>query len=72
MTLEASGKLLASAKIQYMRMLVRGEALRQFDTLPDEVGSIASENLNYKILGLSTYFPLLMRSQKKARNAPSE
>ena len=30
--LEASGTLAANAKIQYLRMLLRGEALRQLET----------------------------------------
>ena len=32
MSLESSGMLKAGANIQYLSMLVRGEALRQFDT----------------------------------------
>ena len=37
--------------------LVRGEVLRQFDTLFVEVGSPISENLKFNILGLVMYFP---------------
>ena len=66
MTLEASGKLVASLNIQYLRTLVCGEALSQFCTLSHEVGSTTSEHLKSIILGLGTYFPLLMRCQKKA------
>ena len=33
MTLEASGMLKDAAKIQYLRTLVRGEVLHQFDML---------------------------------------
>ena len=33
--LEASGTLAANAKIQYLRMLLRGEALRQLETFSD-------------------------------------
>ena len=33
MTLEASGTLQDAAKIQYLRTLVHGEALRQFDMI---------------------------------------
>ena len=38
-TIFASEKLVASAKIQYLCMLVHGEELCQFDTLYTEVGS---------------------------------
>ena len=48
---------MASAKIQYLRMLVYGEALRQFDMLSAEVGSTTSENLKFIILGLYMYCP---------------
>ena len=54
MTLEASGTLKADTNIQYLRALVRGEALPQFDTLSAEVGSASSEKLTYIILGLGT------------------
>ena len=42
--------------MQYLRILVCGEPLLQFDTLYDEVGSTTSENLKSIILGLGTYF----------------
>ena len=45
MTLEASGMLVDILKIQFLCMLVYGEALCQFDTLSDKVGIITSENL---------------------------
>ena len=57
MTLEASGMLMGSANIQYLRKLVRGEVLRQFYPLSTEVGTTTSENLKSIILGLGTYFP---------------
>ena len=37
MTLTETGMLEMDAKIQYLRMLVRGEALRQFDLLYADV-----------------------------------
>ena len=40
MTLEASGTLHDAAKIQYVRTLVRGEVLRQFDMLSADFESI--------------------------------
>ena len=66
MTIEASGMLADGAKIQYICTLVRGKALCQIDTLSDELGSTNSEHLKYIILGLGTYFPLLMRCQNKS------
>ena len=44
----------AGANIRYLRTLVRGEALRQFDTLSAEVVSATPENYTYLILGLGT------------------
>ena len=38
MNIEASGTLVAGTNIQYIHTLVHIEALRQFDTLSDEVG----------------------------------
>ena len=53
MTIEASGTFKSGANIQYLPTLVRGDALRQFDTLSDEVGIYTPEKLMYIILGLS-------------------
>ena len=44
----------AGAKIQYLCIILRGEALRQLETLHVEVGSTTIENLNIIILGLGT------------------
>ena len=44
MTLEAPRNLAASAKIQYLLTLVRGEVLHQLYTLSVEVGSTTSEH----------------------------
>ena len=52
MTLEASGTLAYTAKIQYLSTLVRGESLRQFDRLSTEVGGTTLGNLESIILGL--------------------
>ena len=65
MTLKALGKNLAGANIQYIRTLLRGEALRQFDTLSADVGSDTPEKCMSIILGLGTYFFLLMCCQSK-------
>ena len=66
MNIEASGMLAAGANIQYICILVRGEALHQLDILSVEVESMTIENLNLIILGLGTYFPLLMSFQRKS------
>ena len=60
MTLEASGTLKYGENIQYLHILVSAEALSQFDTLSAEVGRDTPENLTSIILGLGTYFFLLM------------
>ena len=65
MALKASVMLTASANIQYLCMLVCGEALRQLDMLSFEVVGTTSENLKLVILGLGAYFFPLMRCQKK-------
>ena len=70
MTLEASVTLLDGVKIQYLCTLVRGEALRQFDTLSAVVGSTTSENLKSIILGLGAYFSPVNSLSKEKRDAP--
>ena len=56
--LNASGALTYNAKLQYLRTLLRGEALRQFDNLCSQVGIMAMAHFNQVIIGLGTYFPL--------------
>ena len=65
MTLEASGTLAASANLQYLRTILCGEALRQFDNLCVQVGSTTTTHLIWIILGLGMYFFLLMHCQSK-------
>ena len=48
--------LTAKAKIQYIRMIFRVEAIRCFDVLCDQVGSTTIAHLNQVILGLGAYF----------------
>ena len=72
MTIEASGKIKAGAKIQYLRTLVRVEVLYKFDTLSSEVGIDIPVNLMSIILGLGTYFTLLMRFQRKRMRCTAE
>ena len=66
MTLEASGTIETAAKIQYLRKLVSGEALRKFDKLSDGVESTNPLKVKAVILGLGTYFlPVDFLSKKK-------
>ena len=59
MMLYASGTLAENANIQYLRTVLFGEALRQFETLCAKFVSTTMENLNISILGLGTYlFPV--------------
>ena len=67
-TLEASGTLAASAKIQYLHTLVHGDLLGQIYTLSVEVRSTASEHLKLIILGLGTY-SFLVNALSKQRCA---
>ena len=57
MTLAASGALEVGAKIQYLRTLVRREALHQFELLSYEVESTQTLNVDEIIKGLVHYFP---------------
>ena len=66
MTLESSVTLVSGEKILYLRTLVHGAVLHQFDMLFDELGSTTSENLKSIILGLVTYFfPVNALSKQK-------
>ena len=60
MSIKASGTLKAVMNIQYLLSLVRGEVLGQFYMLSAEVGDAIPENLRSIILGVVTYFFLLM------------
>ena len=55
-TLAASGALEAGAKIQYLRTIVRGEALRQFDSFSADVEGTENLNVDEIIKGLAQYF----------------
>ena len=57
MTLMASGTLETGAKVQYLRTLVRGEALHQFDSLYADVEITEPLTVEYIIKGLALYFP---------------
>ena len=68
MTLAASGALEADAEFQYLRTLVRGGALRQFESLSDNVESTKILDVDYIIRGLAQYFPPVnfLSKQKRA------
>ena len=67
MTLAASERMEAGAKYKYLRTLVRGEALRQFDSLSAVVESTETLNVDYIIMGLSQYFPPVNSLSKQKR-----
>ena len=66
------GTLNSIVKLHYMCMLLHGEALHKFDTLCAQVGSINTTHLNRIMLGLSTYFFLLMCFQSKCVQRTAE
>ena len=70
MTLVASGTLEAGAKYQYLSTLIRGEALRQFDSLSADVEIAETLNVDYIIKGLAQYFfPVNFLSKRSAQCA---
>ena len=56
MTHTASGTLATDADIQYLCMLVRGEALHQFDLLYADVENTETLYVDYSIKCLALYF----------------
>ena len=56
MTLEVTGTLVASTKIQCLCTLVRVKELRQLDMFSYKVGVTTFKNLKSIILGLGAYF----------------
>ena len=51
MTLAATGTLEIDAKIQYLRTLIRGEALCQFDLVSADIENTETLNVDYYIRG---------------------
>ena len=66
MNLSALGTLEAGAKYQYLRTLVCGEALRQFDLFSDDIEGTETLNVDYIIKGLAHYFPSINLLLKKS------
>ena len=61
-----------SVKVQYLCTLVRGEALRQFDALSDDVESGTPLIVEAVILGLGSYFFPVNFLPKKNREMQRE
>ena len=69
MTLGASGTIKANVKLQYLRTLLCGEALPQFDILCDQVRIMIMAHFNQVIFGLGTYFYPVNSLSKKTKCA---
>ena len=68
MMLKVTGAITASAKIQYLCTMLRGEVLRQIDNFYVKVRSVTTIHLHRIILDLDSYvFPVnAMPDQKHA------
>ena len=55
MMLEASVTLVTNAKLQYIRTILNGEELRQFDTFCDQLGITNTAHVRPIVLGVGTY-----------------
>ena len=60
MTLTASQTLKTAAKVQYLCMIIRVEALRQFNSLSSDMEDMEPLTVESIILGLGAYFFLLI------------
>ena len=66
MNLALLGTLEMGAKIEYLRTLVRGEALRKFDLFTDDMEGMNPLTVETIILGLYSYFfPVNSLSKQK-------
>ena len=72
MTLKASGTITSGSNIQYICMLVCGEAFCQIDTLSSEVRSTTSEHLNSLFWVEVRTYPLFTRCQNKRAPCTTE
>ena len=68
MTLTASKTLKTAAKAQYLCMIIRVEALRQFYSLSSDMEDMEPLTVESIILELGAYFFLLISIKAKARN----
>ena len=70
MILAETGTLEMDTKIQYIRMLVCGEVLRQFYLFSAEIENTETLNVDYYIKGLALYFfPVGFLSKTNSRCA---
>ena len=60
MILEVAGTLETTTKVKYLRMLVHGELLRQYDSMSNDVESANHLTVESIILGLGSHFSLLI------------
>ena len=68
MTLVATGTLEIDVKVQYLFTLVRGEVLRQFDLLSDDMENTdTSLTVDYLLKGLAWYFSPVNSLSKQMR-----
>ena len=67
MTLKDLGAIAAIAKLLYICMILRGEALHQFYSFCYQVGNMSITCLRRIVLGLGIFF-LLIQCQPKKRN----
>ena len=59
MTLAATGTLETEANVKYLRKLVRGELLHQFDLFSADMKNIETPlDVDYLLKSLAWYFPL--------------
>ena len=71
MTLVATGTFEKEAKVQYIRTLVCGEVLCQFDLLSADVKNTETLlYLDYLLKGLAWYFPRKFNFKTETCNAP--
>ena len=67
MTLAATEALYMDVKIHYLRMLVYGEALPQFELLSADLKNTETLNVDYYIKGLALYLPPMNSFSKQKR-----
>ena len=65
MMLKTSGTLTANAKLKYLRSLLCGESLYEFNYLCIQIGSVIVTHLNQVVLGLGLYLfmPICCRNK---------
>ena len=72
MTLTASQMLKTAGKVQYLLMIIGGEALRQFYPMSSDMEGTNPLTAEAITLGLGVYFFLLIRYQSKSAQCAAE